>query len=42
MLTESDGSSMPIIWRSFCEAREPLPLYPHQAAEWVQYVATKG
>lgn len=35
-LTESDGSIVPVVWRSFHEADEPLPLYPTAAVGWVR------
>lgn len=32
-LTEDDGSVAPIVWRSFDEMVEPLPLFPSQVAD---------
>jgi ADP-ribose pyrophosphatase YjhB (NUDIX family) len=37
-LTESDGSVVPVVWRSFLEADEPLPLYPSAAVAWVRHL----
>lgn len=34
-LTESDGSVVPVVWRSFDEDAEPLPLYPAAARDWI-------
>lgn len=36
VLTESDGSIVPVRWRPIDDADEPLPLYPAQAAEWMR------
>ncbi|MEO7753102.1 MAG: NUDIX domain-containing protein [Terracoccus sp.] len=33
MLTESDGSVAPVVWRPFADADEPLPLFPSGVAE---------
>lgn len=35
-LTEMDGSVVPVVWRSFREHDEPLPLYPAAALPWVR------
>ena len=35
-LTESDGSVVPVVWRSFHEDDEMLPLYPAAVLEWVR------
>lgn len=35
-LTESDGSIVPVVWRSARKADEQLPLYPAAAVPWVQ------
>lgn len=35
-LTESDGSVVPVVWRSFHEPDESLPLYPTAAVGWVR------
>jgi ADP-ribose pyrophosphatase YjhB (NUDIX family) len=35
MLTESDGSIAPIVWRPFADSDEALPLYPAAAREWL-------
>jgi ADP-ribose pyrophosphatase YjhB (NUDIX family) len=34
-LTEIDGSVVPVVWRSFREDAESLPLYPTAALSWV-------
>lgn len=34
-LTESDGSTVPVVWRSFREQDEQLPLYPAAAVPWL-------
>jgi ADP-ribose pyrophosphatase YjhB (NUDIX family) len=39
VLTERDGTVVPIAWRSFLDADESLPLYPGEVAPWVQRVA---
>lgn len=33
-LTESDGSVVPVVWRSLDDETEPLPLYPGVAGGW--------
>ena len=35
-LTESDGSVVPVVWRTFDDADESLPLYPAAVAPWVR------
>jgi ADP-ribose pyrophosphatase YjhB (NUDIX family) len=35
VLTEDDGSTVPVVWRSFYDEEERLPLYPHEAVPWV-------
>lgn len=35
-LTESDGSVVPVVWRSFREDDELLSLYPAAVVPWVQ------
>jgi ADP-ribose pyrophosphatase YjhB (NUDIX family) len=37
-LTEIDGSVVPVVWRSFCEDDESLPLYPQAALAWVRHL----
>lgn len=37
-LTEIDGSVVRVVWRSFREEDEPLPLYPAAALAWVQHL----
>ncbi len=32
-LTESDGSVVPVVWRPFDDAFEPLPLFPAGVAQ---------
>lgn len=34
-LTESDGTDVPVVWRSFDESSEALPLYPAAAVAYV-------
>ena len=34
-LVEADGSQLPVVWRSFDDEDEPLPLYPAAAAALV-------
>ncbi|MFZ1412716.1 MAG: NUDIX domain-containing protein [Micropruina sp.] len=34
-LTESDGSRLPIVWRSVSDPNEPLPLYPPGVEPWL-------
>jgi len=38
-LTESDGSIMPVAWRPFDDASEPVPLYPAGAVPLVRALA---
>ena len=38
-LTESDGSVVPIVWRSFNDDSESLPLYPGAVEPWVRSIA---
>ncbi|MCE1174234.1 MAG: NUDIX domain-containing protein [Propionibacteriales bacterium] len=35
-LTESDGSRVPVVWRSFSGDSETVPLYPAPVEPWVQ------
>ena len=35
-LTESDGSGVPVVWRSLREDEESLPLYPARAVAWAR------
>jgi ADP-ribose pyrophosphatase YjhB (NUDIX family) len=35
-LTESDGSVVPVVWRPYDDAAEPLPLFPSGVAPWVR------
>lgn len=35
-LTESDGSVVPIVWRSLDDAESAVPLYPAGANEWIR------
>lgn len=39
-LTESDGSVVPVVWRSVRADAEPLPLYPMGTQEWVSAAIT--
>lgn len=34
-LVEADGTMMPVVWRSFDDAREVLPLFPADARRWL-------
>lgn len=36
VLTESDGSVVPVVWRPIDDGDEPLPLYPAAVVPWVQ------
>lgn len=38
ILTESDGSVVPVVWRSLHEDTESVPLYPSAVAPWVHQV----
>ena len=38
-LTESDGSSVPVVWRSISGDGESLPLYPSAVEPWVRSLA---
>lgn len=42
LLIESDGSVLPVIWRSFEDEVEPLPLYPTSAAPWLAVIRHAG
>ena len=35
-LTESDGSAVPVVWRSFDDAGHEVPLYPTGAADLIR------
>jgi len=39
-LVEADGSQVPVVWRPFDDADEPLPLYPAAAAALVARLMT--
>ena len=41
-LTEDDDSVVPVVWRSFDEHEERLPLYPPESVPWVQYLRQQG
>ncbi|MGB7817218.1 MAG: NUDIX domain-containing protein [Ornithinibacter sp.] len=41
VLTESDGSVVPVVWRSFDDTREPLPLYPTAVMPWIRSLAER-
>ncbi len=36
VLTESDGSVVPVVWRPVDDVDEPLPLYPAAVLPWVR------
>ena len=38
-LTESDGSTVPVVWRPFADADATVPLYPLAASEWIHDLA---
>src|SRR3954451_6392706 len=38
-LTESDGTTVPVEWRSFCADEVSLPFYPGTAEEWVRRIS---
>ena len=40
-LTESDGSVVPVVWRSVHDDAEPLPLYPTGTQDWVSAAITR-
>lgn len=39
ILTESDGSTVPVVWRPFDDANESLPLFPADAVRWIRRIA---
>src|SRR4249919_416175 len=41
-LTESDGSVVPVVWRPFDDADEPVPLYPAGVVPWVRHLVERG
>ena len=41
VLTESDGSVVPVVWRPVDDADEPLPLYPAAVGPLVRGLTTK-
>src|SRR4051794_6173506 len=41
-LTESDGSTLPVVWRRFDDTNEPLPLYPPAVVPWVCRVSRRA
>jgi hypothetical protein len=40
-LTETDGSLVPLVWRSVRDEQETLPLYPSGAVAWVHSLAER-
>ena len=34
-LTESDGTTVPVVWRPFDDADESVPLYPAAVRAWI-------
>lgn len=42
VLTEADGSVLPVVWRPILDADEPLPLYPAAAVPLVHDLAGRG
>ncbi len=40
-LTESDGSVVPVVWRSVKDDADPLPLYPTGTQDWVSAALTR-
>ena len=38
LLTESDGSTVPVVWRPFDDAELTVPLYPSAARAWLSTV----
>jgi ADP-ribose pyrophosphatase YjhB (NUDIX family) len=41
-LTEIDGSVVPVVWRSFREEDESVPLYPAPALAWVRHLSDRA
>lgn len=41
-LTESDGSVVPVVWRTFDDAGEPLPLFPAAVVPWISRLRSSG
>lgn len=40
-LTESDGSTAPVVWRPCDDRDESLPLYPAGAVPWIRHLADR-
>jgi thiosulfate/3-mercaptopyruvate sulfurtransferase len=36
LVTETDGSTAPVVWRPFDDTDEPLPVYPDAALPWIR------
>jgi ADP-ribose pyrophosphatase YjhB (NUDIX family) len=41
VVTETDGSTAPVVWRSFDDTEESLPVYPDAAVPWIHHVAAQ-
>jgi ADP-ribose pyrophosphatase YjhB (NUDIX family) len=40
-VTETDGSTLPIVWRALDDTEESVPLYPDEAVPWVRHLADR-
>lgn len=40
-LTESDGSTMPVVWRPVHDTEQSMPLYPAAVVPWIRHLAEK-
>jgi ADP-ribose pyrophosphatase YjhB (NUDIX family) len=41
VLTEMDGSTVPVVWRAIDDEHESIPLYPSAAVDWVRSLAVQ-
>jgi ADP-ribose pyrophosphatase YjhB (NUDIX family) len=39
VVTETDGSTAPVVWRAFDDTQESLPVYPDAAVPWIRHLA---
>ena len=42
VVTESDGSILPVVWRSFDESAQALPVYPAGVGSWIRLLGDRA
>ena len=42
VLTEIDGSTVPVVWRAISDEQESIPLYPSATVAWVRSLVDRG